>query len=110
MAQRIGKPYDIRLEKDLRTRSRGSRAVASQPERYAWIPEFAKNNHADHLDVFWIIIRMYFGDHNPPHFHVEFQGEKAMFTLTVGCGLEIFLPGLPESWCGTGLVVIDSNS
>ena len=20
---------------------------------------------------------MYFGDHNPPHFHVEFQGEKA---------------------------------
>jgi Domain of unknown function (DUF4160) len=59
---------------------------------------------------FGIIIRMYFGDHNPPHFHVEFQGEKATFTLTVGCGLEIFLPGLPESWCGTGLVVIDSNS
>jgi hypothetical protein len=20
---------------------------------------------------------MYFGDHNPPHFHVEFRGEKA---------------------------------
>jgi hypothetical protein len=81
MAQRIGKPYDIRLEKDLRTRSRGSRAVACQPERYAWIPEFAKNNHADHLDVFGIIIPMYFGDHNPPHFHVEFQGEKATFTF-----------------------------
>ena len=24
---------------------------------------------------------MYFGDHNPPHFHVEFQGEKATFTF-----------------------------
>jgi hypothetical protein len=23
----------------------------------------------------------YFGDHNPPHFHVEFQGEKATFTF-----------------------------
>ncbi len=30
---------------------------------------------------FGIIIRMYFGDHNPPHFHVEFQGEKATFDL-----------------------------
>jgi hypothetical protein len=30
---------------------------------------------------FGIIIRMYFGDHNPPHFHVEFQGEKATFTF-----------------------------
>ena len=28
---------------------------------------------------FGIIIRMYFGDHYPPHFHVEFQGEKATF-------------------------------
>src|SRR3990172_4440901 len=24
---------------------------------------------------------MYFGDHNPPHFHVEFQGEKATFNF-----------------------------
>ena len=30
---------------------------------------------------FGIIIRMYFGDHNPPHFHVEFQGEKATFNF-----------------------------
>ncbi len=29
------------------------------------------------LTFFGIIIRMYFGDHNPPHFHVEYQGEKA---------------------------------
>jgi hypothetical protein len=30
---------------------------------------------------FGIIIRMYFGDHNPPHFHVEFRGEKATFNF-----------------------------
>lgn len=28
---------------------------------------------------FGIIIRMYFGDHSPPHFHAEYQGEKAAF-------------------------------
>ncbi len=28
---------------------------------------------------FGIIIRMYFEDHNPPHVHVEYQGEKALF-------------------------------
>ncbi len=28
---------------------------------------------------FGIIIRMYFDDHNPPHFHVEYQGRKALF-------------------------------
>jgi len=24
---------------------------------------------------------MYFGDHNPPHFHVEYQGEKGTFNF-----------------------------
>jgi hypothetical protein len=28
---------------------------------------------------FGIVIRMYFADHPPPHFHVEFQGERATF-------------------------------
>jgi hypothetical protein len=28
---------------------------------------------------FGIIIRMYFADHPPPHFHAEYQGEKATF-------------------------------
>jgi hypothetical protein len=25
-----------------------------------------------------IVIRMYFGDHNPPHFHVEYGGDEAV--------------------------------
>jgi hypothetical protein len=28
---------------------------------------------------FGIVIKMYFDDHNPPHFHAEYQGEKAVF-------------------------------
>ena len=30
---------------------------------------------------FGILIRMFFADHPPPHFHAEYQGEKATFTL-----------------------------
>ena len=28
---------------------------------------------------FGIVVRMYFDDHAPPHIHVEYQGEKAVF-------------------------------
>jgi len=30
---------------------------------------------------FGIVIRMYFGDHAPPHFHAEYQGQTATFNL-----------------------------
>ncbi len=30
---------------------------------------------------FGIIIRMYFDDHEPPHFHAEYQGESAIIGL-----------------------------
>ena len=38
---------------------------------------------------FGIIIRMYFGDHNPPHFHAiyqEYTAEYDIATLEVICG------------------------
>ena len=28
---------------------------------------------------FGIIVRMYYNDHRPPHFHAEYQGQKATF-------------------------------
>lgn len=28
---------------------------------------------------FGIVVRMYFDDHAPPHVHVEYQGERAVF-------------------------------
>ena len=33
---------------------------------------------------FGIIIRMYFDDHPPPHFHAEYQGFKAVFEISNG--------------------------
>jgi len=30
---------------------------------------------------FGIIIRMYFGDHNPPHFHVIYQDDTAEYNI-----------------------------
>lgn len=30
---------------------------------------------------FGIIIRMFHNDHNPPHFHAEYQGQSAKFDL-----------------------------
>lgn len=31
---------------------------------------------------FGIIIRMFYDEHEPPHFHVEFQGNKAVFDFS----------------------------
>ena len=31
---------------------------------------------------FGIVIRMFFDEHNPPHIHAEYQGQKAVFDLT----------------------------
>jgi len=33
---------------------------------------------------FGIYIRMYHDDHNPPHFHVEYQGQQALMAIESG--------------------------
>ena len=37
---------------------------------------------------FGIVIRMFFDEHNPPHVHAAYQGDKAVFDLrgNVTCG------------------------
>lgn len=40
-----------------------------------------------------IIIRMYFQDHNPPHFHAEYQGMKAEYDIKT---LEMLAGNLPN--------------
>ena len=40
-----------------------------------------------------IIIRMYFNDHNPPHFHAEYQGKKAEYNIL---SLELLMGSLPS--------------
>lgn len=52
---------------------------------------------------FGIYIRMYHDDHNPPHFHAEYQGHEALIRIRDG---EVFVGSLPvrarrlvKEWC-----------
>lgn len=40
-----------------------------------------------------IIIKMYFSEHNPPHFHAEYQGSKAEYDIRT---LESLVGKLPN--------------
>ena len=40
-----------------------------------------------------IIIRMYFRDHNPPHFHAEYQESKAEYDIQ---SLTVIAGGIPK--------------
>lgn len=33
-------------------------------------------------EFYGIIIRMFFNDHNPPHFHARYQGKKGIFDFS----------------------------
>jgi len=41
---------------------------------------------------FGIVIKMYFNDHGPPHFHAEYGEEEALFSIRE---LEVIEGGLP---------------
>ncbi len=50
-----------------------------------------------------IRITMYYSDHNPPHFHAEYAGEKVLIDIQEGIVLEGKLPNrqlkLVLAWC-----------
>jgi hypothetical protein len=33
------------------------------------------------ISYFLVFVRMYHDDHNPPHFHIEFQGHEALMAI-----------------------------
>ncbi|NIJ55376.1 DUF4160 domain-containing protein [Dyadobacter arcticus] len=41
---------------------------------------------------FGIVIRMFFDDHNPPHFHAEFQEYKALVAIQSAELIDGYLP------------------
>ena len=44
-----------------------------------------------------IVIKMYFADHPPPHFHAEYGEQEALITID---GVEVFGGGLPARALG----------
>jgi hypothetical protein len=46
---------------------------------------------------------MYYDDHNPPHFHAEYAGYKALIDIQNGCVIRGALPGrqlkFVLAWC-----------
>jgi hypothetical protein len=49
---------------------------------------------------FGIVIKMFYDDHNPPHFHAEYGGDVALIDIR---SLAVFSGGLPPRV--TGLVI-----
>ena len=50
------------------------------------------------LSVFYgIVIRMYFGDHSPPHFHALYAGHQAQFDIKALRVIKGSLPRQAES-------------
>ena len=63
---------------------------------------------------FGIIVRMFYDEHNPPHFHAEYSGNKAMFdfqgniikgnllsktaTKLIREWIDLHVPELEEDW------------
>ena len=52
---------------------------------------------------FGIYIRMYHDDHNPPHFHAEYQGHEAFVDILTGEVIDGKLPRtaarIVKEWC-----------
>lgn len=50
-----------------------------------------------------IRITMYYDDHNPPHFHVEYNGHRALIDIKKACIIKGELPSqqlkLVFAWC-----------
>jgi hypothetical protein len=44
-------------------------------------------------EFFGVVVAMYFSDHNPPHFHAEYAGDEAEFSINT---LEILDGQLPR--------------
>ncbi len=60
-----------------------------------------------------IVVRMNFGDHNPPHFHVEYQGYHAAFEIKSARLVAGELPGnakkLVEAWAKKNRSALEAN-
>lgn len=62
---------------------------------------------------FGIYIRMFFDDHAPPHFHVEYQGHEANVAIATGEIIKGKLPrrahAIVKQWCSDHRAELEEN-
>lgn len=61
---------------------------------------------------FGILIRMFYNDHDPPHFHAEYQGQRGKFDLDgdmIGCVQSRTALRLVKEWAGLHRAEIEAN-
>lgn len=62
---------------------------------------------------FGIYSRMFHDDHNPPHFHAEYQGQRALIRISDGEGIAGGLPKwarrIVKEWCLEHQMGVESN-
>lgn len=60
-----------------------------------------------------ILIRMYFADHAPPHFHASYQGHEALVRIADGSILEGSLPNkaraIVSDWAAAHRAELETN-
>ena len=60
-----------------------------------------------------ILIRMYFTDHSPPHFHAAYQGHEALVRIADGAVIEGSLPvkvrRIVGEWCAAHRAELEAN-
>lgn len=57
-----------------------------------------------------IIIRMYYGDHAPPHFHAVYQGEEVQINIQTLAVMNGEMRGGRWRWCWNGPHCTATNS
>lgn len=62
---------------------------------------------------FGIHVRMYFGDHGPPHIHVSYQGFEALVSIADGRVIDGRLPAravaMVKWWCLDRRTLLEQN-
>lgn len=56
-----------------------------------------------------IIVRMYPGDHPPPHFHAIYAEHEAFIEIATGTILYGYIPGTAYIWSGCGCSTTKTN-
>ena len=57
---------------------------------------------------FGIVVRMYYDEHNPPHFHAEYSGNKAVFDFKGN--VKVIYPQKPQqNFLENGLIFMRRN-